>query len=336
MAYLEATGISKQFGDRPVLQDVNLTLAQGSFTALLGLSGCGKTTLLRIMAGLERADSGSLRLAGQDITHCPAPERGLGLVFQSYALFPHLNVFDNVAYGLKMRRESDLQQREKVGRVLAKVNLAAKAGQSVAELSGGEQQRVALARAIVTEPRVLLLDEPLSNLDHSLRLQARTELKRLQQELGITTVYVTHDQAEALALSDCVAVLNAGRVVQFGTPQAVYYAPTNAFTARLVGHHNLLSPALAQALLGRAIGPGQVLALRPDCLRLARASQFTGVVVQAVLFTGATTEYVLAVQGQVVRACGPSAGSDGLRPGDHVTVSAAAGEGRELADEAAN
>ena len=330
MAFLELTNVGKSFDGRPVLHDINLTIEAGSFVSLLGLSGCGKTTLLRIIAGLEQPDTGMVRLAGRDITALAAPERHLGIVFQNYALFPHLNVFENVAFGLKIKRDSPAQVREKVTRILEKVNLEGKALQSVARLSGGEQQRVALARAIVTEPQVLLLDEPLSNLDHSLRLQARNELKRLQHELGITSIYVTHDQTEALALSDRIAVMHGGRVVQAGTPRQVYYQPTNAFTAGFVGHCNLFCPGQAAALLNCSIASTAQLAVLPEHLQLSPATSPTGVVVQDVLFGGTLTEYVLATNAGWLKAQLPTSAANGFAPGDAVALTVAPAHCREL------
>ena len=206
MAYLEIKNINKHFGSKHVLKDISIAAEKGSFVSLLGESGSGKTTLLRIIAGLEKPESGNVFLDGKDITYLPVEKRGIGLVFQNYALFPHMNVYNNIAYALKLRKIPARDIHKNVMQVLEKVYLHGKENQSVASLSGGEQQRVAIARAVVAEPKVLLLDEPLSNLDYHLRIQARNELKRLQNEIGVTSVFVTHDQSEALSLSNEIAV----------------------------------------------------------------------------------------------------------------------------------
>ncbi|MCC7284518.1 MAG: ABC transporter ATP-binding protein [Acetobacteraceae bacterium] len=223
--------------------------------ALVGPSGCGKTTVLRMIAGLIEPDSGQVLIGGVDLTRAPVHKRKLGLVFQSYALFPHMTVFENVAFGLRRQGigEPDLSRR--VGQALDLVRLGALASRFPRQLSGGQQQRVALARAVVTEPRLLLLDEPLSNLDAALRDEMRVELRRLQQQLGITTVFVTHDQQEALTLADRMAVMRAGRIEQLGAPQLVYERPANAFVAGFVGRSNLFEVAAGP---GGLVGPGGI------------------------------------------------------------------------------
>jgi ABC-type Fe3+/spermidine/putrescine transport system ATPase subunit len=240
VAELALTGLSKRYADHLAVDGVDLHVASGEFISLLGPSGCGKSTLLRMIAGLIEPTSGSILLGGADVTRVPTHRRGLGLVFQSYALFPHLSVAGNVAYGLRRRgvRGADLKQQ--VAAALALVRLGHLADRMPRQLSGGQQQRVALARAVAPRPRVLLLDEPLSNLDALLRDEMQIEIKRLQQELGITSVFVTHDQTEALSLSDRICVLAGGRVQQVGTPEAVYTRPANGFVAGFIGRSNRL------------------------------------------------------------------------------------------------
>ena len=245
--------LRKAFGAVVAVDDVSLEAAPGEFLALLGPSGCGKSTLLRMVAGLVEPDGGQVVLAGQDITRLAVHRRNLGLVFQSYALFPHMTVFENVAFGLRRRGVGGAELGPRVERMLELVRLGPLGARYPRELSGGQQQRVALARALVTEPRVLLLDEPLSNLDALLREEMRVELKRLQQRLGITMIFVTHDQAEALILSDRVVVMEAGRVEQVGRPEEVYRRPATAFVARFLGRANFLAGTVAEAGAGATV-----------------------------------------------------------------------------------
>jgi len=235
---LSLSGISKQFDGKTVLDELSLTIDDGEFITLLGPSGCGKTTLLRMMAGFELPDRGTVTLSGADITQTLPEHRPLNTVFQNYALFPHMSVFDNVAYGLKMEKRPKVEIRERVEEALAMVQLEDFAGRKPHQLSGGQQQRVAIARAVVKRPKMLLLDEPLSALDYKLRRTMQVELKRLQRELGITFVFVTHDQEEALSMSDRIVVLKDGHIQQLGTPREVYERPANVFTARFVGQTN--------------------------------------------------------------------------------------------------
>jgi spermidine/putrescine transport system ATP-binding protein len=216
-------------------------VCQGEFLTLLGPSGCGKTTTLRMVAGFVKPDEGRVWLHGEDITEVPPDRRNIGMVYQQYALFPHMTVFENVAFGLRVRKLPTRDVRSRVETVLHRVRLPDCAGRLPLTLSGGQQQRVALARALVIEPRVLLLDEPLSNLDAKLRREMQLELRRLQHELAVTTIYVTHDQGEALAMSDRIAVMNRGRIEQVDEPATVYHRPATAFVAGFVGHTNLLS-----------------------------------------------------------------------------------------------
>lgn len=235
---LSLSNLTKQFDGKTVLDALDLDIFDGEFITLLGPSGCGKTTLLRLMAGFEHPDDGRITLAGEDLTHTPPEHRPLNTVFQHYALFPHMTVFDNVAYGLKMEKRPAAEIRERVNDALAMVQLEEFGRRKPQQLSGGQQQRVAIARAVVKRPRLLLLDEPLSALDFKLRRTMQVELKRLQRELGITFVFVTHDQEEALSMSDRVVVLKDGRIQQLGTPREVYERPANLFTARFVGETN--------------------------------------------------------------------------------------------------
>ncbi|MFO7993011.1 MAG: spermidine/putrescine ABC transporter ATP-binding protein PotA [Marinobacter sp.] len=236
---LSLKNVAKAFDGKTVLDSLDLDILDGEFITLLGPSGCGKTTLLRLMAGFEQPDTGSVTLSGHDITHASPEHRPLNTVFQNYALFPHMSVYDNVAYGLKMEKRPKDEIRQRVDDVLAMVQLQDFARRKPHQLSGGQQQRVAIARAVVKRPQLLLLDEPLSALDYKLRRTMQVELKRLQRELGITFVFVTHDQEEALSMSDRVVVLKDGEVQQLGTPREIYERPANLFTARFVGETNL-------------------------------------------------------------------------------------------------
>ncbi|MEO6694928.1 MAG: ABC transporter ATP-binding protein, partial [Ignavibacteria bacterium] len=223
MKNLSIKNISKDFGSNKVLTDINIEVNNGEFFSIVGPSGCGKTTLLRIIAGLESASAGKIIINEKDYTKIPPQKRNVGIVFQNYALFPNMTVYENIAYGLEIKKLDKNSIKQKINSVLEKVQLSHKTHNNVTTLSGGEQQRVSLARVIVTEPDLILFDEPLSNLDYSLRLETRNELKRLQKVVGITSVYVTHDQTEALALSDRVAVLNKGVLQQTGNPHDIYF-----------------------------------------------------------------------------------------------------------------
>jgi putative spermidine/putrescine transport system ATP-binding protein len=237
--------IGKSFGRLVALSDIALQVPRGMFLSLLGPSGCGKTTVLRVIAGILAPDDGRVVIDGVDVTRVPTYRRNMGMVFQSFALFPHLSVADNVAFPLEVRGLSRSEQRERVAESLRMVHLDALAERYPRELSGGQQQRVGLARAIVYRPTILLLDEPLSNLDASLREEMRLEISQVTRQLGITAVYVTHDQREALALSDAIAVMNHGHIVQFGAPEEIYRSPVNDFIARFVGYANELPVLLA-------------------------------------------------------------------------------------------
>jgi spermidine/putrescine transport system ATP-binding protein len=276
----------KQFGDVRAVDGISLDIASGEFFSLLGPSGCGKTTTLRMIGGFELPTGGRIELRGKDITMAPPEQRPVNMVFQSYALFPHLSVFDNVAFGLRRRKTEDSEVKRRVGAALELVRLPDFGKRRPDQLSGGQQQRVALARALVCEPTVLLLDEPLGALDLKLRRQLQVELKRIQLEVGITFVYVTHDQEEALALSDRIAVMDHGRVEQLGTPEELYDAPHTLFVAGFIGTTNLVPGTIetidaGSALVrlasgegclapadGHAVGDPVALAIRPEAIRL--------------------------------------------------------------------
>jgi putative spermidine/putrescine transport system ATP-binding protein len=258
-AHLRVECVRRTFarGSVHALEDVSMSLARGEFVALLGPSGSGKTTLLRIVAGLERPDAGRVLLAGEDITRTPPQRRRMGMVFQSYALFPHMTAADNVAFGLRVRRVPGTEVRRRVADLLALVGLLDKADRLPSQLSGGEQQRVALARALAPHPEVLLLDEPLSALDARIRVGLRAEIRRIQRHLGITALYVTHDQEEALMLADRVVVMRAGRIEQVGTPRDVYERPATPFVSEFVGTTNRLAARVEDPTAGEVSVAGQ-------------------------------------------------------------------------------
>jgi len=238
-SYLSLEKLTLAYGDSVAVANLDLTIRKGELIALLGPSGCGKTTTMRAIAGLLAVKSGHVRLDGADITRVPANKRAVGLMFQSYALFPHLSVYENVAFGLKLKGMRGPELDTKVQSGLKSVGLSNFANRRPAELSGGQQQRVALARSMVMEPKVLLLDEPLSNLDARLRLEMRTELQRVQKATGVTMIFVTHDQAEALALADRIVVMKSGKIEQIGSPEDIYNRPTSSFVADFVGFENI-------------------------------------------------------------------------------------------------
>jgi len=256
-AAAEFVGVTQRFGDFTAVDALDLEIPEGRLTTLLGPSGCGKTTSLRMLAGYNTPTSGTIRIHGVDSTRLPPEKRGLGMVFQSYALFPHLSVADNVGYGLKLRRIPAAERARRVEETLDLVGLVHLAGSRPKKLSGGQQQRVALARAIAIRPRLLLLDEPLSNLDARLRVQMRAEIRRIQSETGLTVVLVTHDQDEALEMSDVMVVMRGGRIMQQGAPRDVFLRPANRFVADFLGYENFLTDAT-----------GTLLTVRPEHLSL--------------------------------------------------------------------
>jgi len=334
-------GVSKRFAHRVkgevyAARDVHLAVAPGEFLTLLGPSGCGKTTTLRMIAGFEQPDAGRIRFADQDVTGLPANQRNIGFVFQNYALFPHLSVFENVAYGLQVRGMSAAAIAGSVKDVLGLVGLNGYEQQFSGQLSGGEQQRVALARAIVIRPRVLLFDEPLSNLDARLRLSMRREIRELQRRLGITTIYVTHDQEEAMAVSDRIAVMNQGTVVQEGTAEDLYHRPASEFVATFVGRVNLVparvvtvdGEAASLAALGTTIharltrvgagiaaGDAVKLVLRPEAVAIVK-DDGVGLKAQVVTgtFLGEKIEYMLRCGDTALQAVSYNAGRGEIIP----------------------
>ena len=269
MDYLRVTGLSKTFGKTTVLDQIDLDVAEGELVTLLGPSGCGKSTLLRCIAGLTAPDHGQIHVAGSDITAVAPQRRGIGMVFQSYALFPNLTVLGNIAFGLKMQRLPADEIAERTEAIIALVELGGHEHKLVHQLSGGQRQRVALARALVVRPRILLLDEPLSALDARIRKMLQEEIRRIQQQLKLTTVFVTHDQEEALILSDRIVVMDGGRIVQQGAAETIYARPATAFVARFIGNVNLLDVLQAHAVLGLQIDGH--LAIRPESIVLEAA-----------------------------------------------------------------
>jgi spermidine/putrescine transport system ATP-binding protein len=345
---VEVTNVSRRFGDVTALAGVSLSVRRGEFFSLLGPSGCGKTTLLRIIAGLDLAETGTLRIGGEDAARIPAHKRPVNTVFQSYALFPHLNVRDNVAFGLRMKKTPPLELERRVNQVMATVQISDLAQRRPAQLSGGQMQRVALARAIVNEPQVLLLDEPLGALDLKLRQQLQMELHTLQRRLGMTFIYVTHDQEEALVMSDRIAVMNGGRVEQLGPAQELYERPRTCFVAQFLGSCNLIK-AVAQRCAGRRMwartsfgeleielddsarsinaGDPCTLTIRPekvvlnDSVENGETNCFVTRIVD-LIYTGSETQYLLEGPGGPLKAwvLNTRVGHQGLHLGQEIAV----------------
>jgi len=371
MARIELEAVSKRYGDFHAVRDFSLAIAQGELVVLLGPSGCGKTTTLRMIAGFVPVTSGRIRLGGRDVTNLPPHRRNTGLVFQGYALFPHLTAGENVAFGLEMRGLPEAVVREKVASALRLVRLEDLGDRLPRQLSGGQQQRVALARALVIEPDALLLDEPLSNLDAKLREEVRVEIRQLQRALGLTTVMVTHDQDEALAMADRLVVMSAGAIQQIGTQRDLYEHPSNRFVAGFVGRTNFLRGVLVEPGVFRSDGgltlrcdgrsaqsgtapssagvastssPGtrRALALRPERLVLgaaadtARANRVAGTV-EFASYLGAIIEYYVRLSsGETLRVHAPNTGATGDREwtlGETVHVSWPVEVGLVLEDE---
>ena len=285
---LRLTGLTKRYGATTAVDQIDLSIPSGSYCCLLGPSGCGKTSTLRMIAGHEQVSAGEVLLGGKYVTHSSAAERGTAMMFQSYALFPHLSVLDNVAFSWKIRGKPVAERHARARELLELVSMTAYEQRLPAELSGGQQQRVALARALMTEPRVLLLDEPLSALDPFLRVQMRAELKRWQQELGFTFVHVTHSQEEAMALADQVVVMNQGRIEQTGSAREIFNAPRSEFVARFIGAHNIVAT------------PAGAVAVRSDRLKLARTplDAMRTAAVKAVEYQGTHVQVSLAPHGE--------------------------------------
>jgi len=313
-AVVELAGCSREYGGVRAVAGLDLVVYEGELLSLLGPSGCGKTTTLNLIAGFVLPTAGRVRIDGQDVTDRPAHQRGLGMVFQSYALFPHLSVFENVAFGLRERRTARAEIERRVRAALALVRLDTRADHRPAQLSGGMQQRVALARALVYEPRVLLLDEPLAALDKKLREEMRSELREIQRAVGITTIFVTHDQAEALGLSDRIAVMHAGRVEQLGSPREIYERPATRFVAGFIGISNLMEGTVADGGVRLANGsqcaarvPDDVadgtevqLSVRPEKIVLDELTdgmvRIPGTVAERV-YVGTATQVIVELQG---------------------------------------
>ncbi len=267
MGYIHFENIHKDFGQNKVLKGITMDIEKGHLVTLLGPSGCGKSTLLRCLSGLEDVTSGQITMDGKDITHISPRDRGIGMVFQQYSLFPNMSVAQNVAFGLNMKKVPKDTIRRKVSEILTIVGLEDKAEQYPNQLSGGQQQRVALGRAIVTEPKVLLLDEPLSAIDAKLRRNLQVEIRRIQQDFGMTTIFVTHDQDEAMVMSDVIHLFHNGLVEQSGTPTDLYTQPVSKFAASFIGNYNILSAADFQKASGEAVDCADV-AIRPEIVRI--------------------------------------------------------------------
>ncbi|WP_075221713.1 ABC transporter ATP-binding protein [Acuticoccus yangtzensis] len=336
MSSLSLQALTKRFGETPVVDGATLDVAEGEFVSLLGPSGCGKTTILRMVAGLLAPTSGTIMIGPRDVTRVATHKRRIGLVFQSYALFPHLTVFDNVAFGLKRQGVKDVAPR--VAEALAMVQLGHLGARFPKELSGGQQQRIALARALAPRPSLLLLDEPLSNLDAQLRDDMQIQLKRLQRDLGITSLFVTHDQSEALSLSDRICILAHGKIQQYASPEEVYRRPANGFVARFIGKPNALTGSLsgdrvdigvplafAPTVALPASGPVEVVVRHSD-VALSRtpvtAPNAFAATVRLRSFVGARIQYVVGIEGgpEIIAEVDANEPAGALNVGDSVTA----------------
>ena len=296
MALIEIRDLAKSFGNVKAVDDISLDIESGEFITLLGPSGSGKTTVLRMIAGFEDPDAGSIKLNGEDITHLPPFDRDVNTVFQDYALFPHMSVQENVEYGLRTRKVPKAERAKQALEAIASVKLEETVNRLPHQLSGGQRQRIALARALVLRPRVLLLDEPLGALDRQLREEMQVELKKIQRDAGITFVFVTHDQEEAMRMSDRIVVFNSGRIEQVGTPEQVYEEPRSNFVAGFLGTANIFSVDVARKFLGAAT----TVSIRPERIRLQapetkidKSETSVKATVQEAAFVGANTIYIL-------------------------------------------
>jgi putative spermidine/putrescine transport system ATP-binding protein len=329
MSYLAVKGLHKRYGANTLFTDIEFHAEQGELVTLLGPSGCGKSTLLRCLAGLTEVDRGAIVLAGQDITSLPPQRRGIAMVFQSYALFPNMTVAQNVAFGLRMQRLARDEIEQRVREALTLVELQGFAQRYPHQLSGGQCQRVALARSLIVRPRLLLLDEPLSALDARIRRHLREQIRAIQQELGLTTVFVTHDQEEALTLSDRIVLMREGRIVQSGDAETLYTAPVDAFAAGFIGNYNLLSADQAGRLFGQTF-QGQV-AIRPEAIRLGGAGGFSGRIVGHSLL-GNVIRYRIATEACELNVDVLNHGPTALQPnGTAVTLAVDSDSLREVA-----
>ena len=316
MSFVEFQGVTKSFGKTLAVEELNLSIQQGEFFSLLGPSGCGKSTTLRMLAGFLAPSTGVIHVNGRDITHLPPEGRDIGIVFQNYAIFPHMTVFDNIAFGLVERSEDRQTIKRKVEAALEQVGLSGYGERYERELSGGQKQRVALARVLVIEPKILLLDEPLSALDKKMREEMKFWIKNIQKSVGITTIYVTHDQSEALTMSDRIAVMDQGRVLQIGSPVEIYEQPNSRFIAAFIGESNLLSGRMGpdgveiggtsvplSGVQSAAIGSEVALLLRPEQVRLEpigdETPMLTGRVADEV-YQGSLRRYRIETMGQTV------------------------------------
>lgn len=326
---IDLVDITKRFGDTPVLEDINIYIRKNEFLTLLGPSGCGKTTTLRIIGGFETPTQGRVMFDGQDITDVPPYKRQINTVFQKYALFPHLNIFDNIAFGLKIKKMDKKVIQEKVAQMLKLVNLEGFENRDIDSLSGGQQQRIAIARALVNEPQVLLLDEPLGALDLKLRKDMQLELKRIQKRVGITFIYVTHDQEEALTMSDTIVVMDKGKIQQIGTPTDIYNEPANRFVAKFIGESNIVDGIMNEdykvtfldrgfKCVDRGFGKDEPVdvVIRPEDLTIVAEENgaMTGVV-ESVIFKGVHYEmevrdgdYFWTVHSTIMKAVGENVG----------------------------
>ncbi|WP_285724835.1 ABC transporter ATP-binding protein [Psychromicrobium xiongbiense] len=340
MITVQLDNVTKSYGDNPPTVAMDLTIGAGEFFTLLGPSGCGKSTMLRMIAGFLQPSSGVIRFGEKEVTDTPPHKRDTGMVFQNYALFPHMTVAQNVAYGLGIRKVPKAERARRIEKALAQVGLAGYGSRRIDQLSGGQQQRVALARAVVIEPSVLLLDEPLSNLDAKLREETRLQIRQVQRDAGITGIYVTHDQAEAMAMSDRIAVLEAGKVHQIAAPREIYHRPATAFVARFIGNSNVLSATVLSAnddggVRLRLVGGGELdvapaphvdalvgsdvqVSIRPEQLGFGTAQDgILNGIVKSLEFTGASLNYEVECGSDTLTVTVPDS-LDAPREGDQV------------------
>lgn len=344
MKAVRISDVSKKFGDVLSVSDLDLDIKSGEFFTFLGPSGCGKTTTLRMVAGFYYPTTGKIYFDDHDVTTLQPNKRKIGMVFQNYALFPHMTVDENIAFGLEVRKLDKKQIRERVDRIRGLVHLGPYGARKINELSGGQQQRVALARALVIEPDILLLDEPLSNLDAKLREETRIEIKRIQSELGVTTIYVTHDQTEAMAMSDRIMVMESGVVKQIGTPQEIYHRPNNRFVATFIGETNMLTMTV-QAIDGDIItvsseagltftgltssfakglslttGDSVFVSIRPEAFESGAGENTVAGTIELIEFTGLTVNYIINVNGTTLKAMILSRGTAIKQVGEQIEL----------------